>query len=242
MGRVGLGSGRGNAASLSCPPASPAPPALSRSLARFPATFHHPAVPEAATPALERTLPHNLDAERSILGAVLIDNEAFNVAAAVIDGRSFFRDAHRRIFERMVELSERSQPIDLVTLKDALERIGDLDEVGGPAYIASLVDGVPRATNVEVLRPHRQGEGHPSPPDLLGEQDPVERVRGRSGCRPHPRRSGERDLRGRRRPDQDAASSRCAIWSRPASRRSSSSFSTRASSPASPPASPRSTR
>ena len=106
-------------------------------------------MPEAATPASVRTLPHNLDAERSILGAVLIDNEAFNVAAAVIDSRSFFRDAHRRIFERMVELAERSQPIDLVTLKDALERAGDLDEVGGPAYIASLVDGVPRATNVE---------------------------------------------------------------------------------------------
>ena len=106
-------------------------------------------MPEAATPAPERTLPHNLDAERSILGAVLIDNEAFNVAAAVIDARAFFRDAHRRIFERMVDLTERSQPIDLVTLKEALERAGDLDEVGGPAYIASLVDGVPRATNVE---------------------------------------------------------------------------------------------
>jgi replicative DNA helicase len=106
-------------------------------------------VPEAVTPASERTLPHNLDAERSILGAILIDNEAFNVAAAVIDARSFFRDAHRRIFERMIDLAERSQPIDLVTLKEALERAGDLDEVGGPAYIASLVDGVPRATNVE---------------------------------------------------------------------------------------------
>ena len=84
-----------------------------------------------------------------MLGAILIDNEAFNVAASVIDAQAFFRDAHRRIFDRMVALNERSQPIDLVTLKEELERAGELDEVGGPAYIASLVDGVPRATNVE---------------------------------------------------------------------------------------------
>jgi replicative DNA helicase len=101
------------------------------------------------TVAAERTLPHNLDAERSVLGAILIDNEAFNVAASVIDARAFFRDAHRRIFDRMVALAERSQPIDLVTLREELERSGEVEEVGGPAYVASLVDGVPRATNVE---------------------------------------------------------------------------------------------
>jgi replicative DNA helicase len=99
--------------------------------------------------AAERTLPHNLEAERSVLGAILIDNESFNIAASVIDARAFFRDAHRRIFERMVALAERSQPIDLVTLKEELERAGEVEEVGGPAYIASLVDGVPRSTNVE---------------------------------------------------------------------------------------------
>ena len=103
----------------------------------------------ATATAPERTLPHNLDAERSVLGAILIDNEAFNVAASVIDARAFFRDAHRRIFDRMVALSERSQPIDLVTLKEELERAGELDDVGGPAYIAALLDGVPRTTNVE---------------------------------------------------------------------------------------------
>jgi replicative DNA helicase len=104
---------------------------------------------DVATAPAARTLPHNLEAERSVLGAILIDNAALNVAAAVITPASFFRDAHRRIFERMADLSERSQPIDLVTLKEELERAGDLEEVGGPAYIASLVDGVPRSTNVE---------------------------------------------------------------------------------------------
>src|SRR5512136_317361 len=97
----------------------------------------------------ERTLPHNLEAERSVLGAILLHNEAFNLAAEVIDSGDFFRDAHRRIFDRMVKLSERSDAIDLVTLKDELGRAGELDEVGGPAYIAALVDGVPRSTNVE---------------------------------------------------------------------------------------------
>jgi replicative DNA helicase len=97
----------------------------------------------------ERTLPHNLEAERSVLGAILIDNESFHIAAAIIEPRTFFRDAHRRIFERMIALAERNQPIDLVTLNEELERSGELEEVGGPAYIASLVDGVPRATNVE---------------------------------------------------------------------------------------------
>ena len=97
----------------------------------------------------DRTLPHNLEAEKCVLGAILIDNPSFNQAAEVIGTDDFFRDAHRRIFEKMIGLSERSQPIDPVTLKDELTRSGELDEVGGPAYVASLTDGVPRSANVE---------------------------------------------------------------------------------------------
>src|SRR5258708_3045884 len=97
----------------------------------------------------ERTLPHNLEAERSVLGAVLLHNDAFNLAAEVVDSNDFYRDAHRRIFDKMVKLSERGDAIDLVTLKEELGRSGELDEVGGPAYITALVDGVPRSTNVE---------------------------------------------------------------------------------------------
>ncbi|MGE5244756.1 MAG: replicative DNA helicase [Betaproteobacteria bacterium] len=97
----------------------------------------------------ERTLPHNLEAERSVLGAILLNNDAFNLAAEVIDSQDFYRDAHRRIFDKMVKLAERANAIDLVTLKEELARAGELDEVGGPAYIAALVDGVPRSTNVE---------------------------------------------------------------------------------------------
>ena len=112
-----------------------------------PFSFPTPPLSELAAPA--RTLPHNLDAEKSVLGAILIHNDAFNSAAEVIDSRDFFRDAHRRIFDRMVALSERGGAIDFVTLKEELSRAGELDEVGGPAYIASLADGVPRSANVE---------------------------------------------------------------------------------------------
>jgi replicative DNA helicase len=104
-------------------------------------------VPEVAT--AERTLPHNLDAEKSVLGAILIHNEAFNHAAELIDSNDFFRTAHARIFEKMVALSERGDAIDFITVKEELSRSGELDDVGGPAYIASLADGVPRSANVE---------------------------------------------------------------------------------------------
>ena len=99
--------------------------------------------------AADRTLPHNLEAEQSVLGAILIHNAAFNVAAELVDSVDFFRDAHRRVFDKMVDLNERGQAIDLVTLKDELARSGDLDDAGGAAYIAALADGVPRSTNVE---------------------------------------------------------------------------------------------
>src|SRR5438477_6996310 len=104
-------------------------------------------MPELAV--AERTLPHNLEAERSVLGAILLHNDACNPRAEVIDSADFFRDAHRRIFDKMVKLSGRGDAIDLVTLKEELGRSSDLDEVGGPAYITALVDGVPRSTNVE---------------------------------------------------------------------------------------------
>jgi len=84
-----------------------------------------------------------------VLGAILVHNDAFNMAAQVIDSGDFYRDAHRRIFDKMVQLNERNQAIDFVTLKEELARAGEIDEVGGPAYVASLADGVPRATNVE---------------------------------------------------------------------------------------------
>ena len=102
-----------------------------------------------ATTAADRTLPHNLEAERSVLGAILIQNDSYNVAVELLRPEDFYRDAHRRIFEKIISLAERRMAVDFVTLKDELGRAGELDTVGGPAYVASLVDGVPKATNVE---------------------------------------------------------------------------------------------
>lgn len=97
----------------------------------------------------ERTLPHNLEAERSVLGAVLLHGDVLADIAGTLDERHFYRDAHRRLFRHMVALNDRGAPIELVTLRDALTRTGELEKVGGPAYIAALVDGVPRASNVD---------------------------------------------------------------------------------------------
>ena len=66
-----------------------------------------------------------------VLGAILVHNDAFNLAAPVVDAGDFFRDAHRRIFERMVALNERRQAVDFVTLKEELQRAGDLDRRDG---------------------------------------------------------------------------------------------------------------
>jgi replicative DNA helicase len=84
-----------------------------------------------------------------VLGAVLVDNAAFNSAAEMLVRDDFYRESHRRIFDAMAALAERSQPIDLVTLKDELTRNAALEAVGGPAYLGSLLDGMPRMSNVE---------------------------------------------------------------------------------------------
>ena len=97
----------------------------------------------------ERTLPHNLDAERSVLGAILLRNDAINAAVEVLQPEDFYRDAHQLLLEHMIQLSERGAAIDLVTLAESLTRADALEKVGGPAYITRLVDGVPRTTNVE---------------------------------------------------------------------------------------------
>ena len=98
---------------------------------------------------LEKNLPHNLDAERSILGSIILENGALNQAQEILREDDFYREGHRKIFRVMGTLHEGSSVIDLVTLKNELQRTGDLDAVGGPAYISSLVDGVPKSANVE---------------------------------------------------------------------------------------------
>ena len=98
---------------------------------------------------LDRNVPHSVDAERSVLGAILLENTAINRAQEILAEDDFYRDPHRRIFKVMAALSERATAIDPVTVKEELVRSGDLEAVGGPAYIASLLDGVPHSSNIE---------------------------------------------------------------------------------------------
>src|ERR1700730_3353944 len=102
-----------------------------------------------ADSVLEKPLPSNLDAERSVLGALLLDNNPLNPAIQHLRPEDFFMEQHRRVFTQMIALGESQQAIDLVTLTEELHRRGDLDASGGAPYLASLVDGMPRVTNVE---------------------------------------------------------------------------------------------
>ncbi|MCI0486220.1 MAG: replicative DNA helicase [Blastocatellia bacterium] len=100
-------------------------------------------------PFLEKGLPSNVEAERSILGAILLDNAVCNQAVELMRRDEFFLDSHRRIFDKMISLSERGLPIDLITLTDELRRASEFEQIGGATYIASLIDGVPRTDTIE---------------------------------------------------------------------------------------------
>ncbi len=93
---------------------------------------------------LEAGLPANVDAERTILGAVLLDNRAHAEAAETLQPDDFSLDSHRRIFLRMTELLDADRAVDIVTLANELARRKEVDTVGGVAYLASLTEGLPR--------------------------------------------------------------------------------------------------
>jgi len=96
-----------------------------------------------------QAVPANIEAERSILGAVLLDNLSYNQAAEHLKPEDFLLDSHRRIYSRMVDLADSSRSIDLITLAEELGRYGELETIGGAAYITSLLDGVPDRPSIE---------------------------------------------------------------------------------------------
>jgi replicative DNA helicase len=98
---------------------------------------------------LAKPLPSNIEAERAVLGAVILDNSALLVARTLLEPADFFLDQHRRIFISMMALEESGQAIDLTLLTEGTARSGDLEAVGGAPYLAALADGMPRVTNVE---------------------------------------------------------------------------------------------
>jgi replicative DNA helicase len=97
----------------------------------------------------ERTLPQNLEAERSVLGGILLDPASIYLVVPILEQEDFFPDTHRRIYGAMLDLSNRATEIDVLTLKEELDRKGAMEKVGGAAYLTSLLDGVPDVGNVE---------------------------------------------------------------------------------------------
>ncbi len=92
--------------------------------------------------------PQSLEAEMSILGGILLDNAAMNRVIEILTPEEFYRESHRKILRAMIDLNSVSEPCDLITLSTILKKKGELDEVGGGAYLATLVDYVPTAANI----------------------------------------------------------------------------------------------
>jgi replicative DNA helicase len=105
----------------------------------------------ATTPdiSFERGLPANIDAERAILGGVLLENVLYNEAAERIRAEDFALDSHQRIFSRMGELIDSGRAVDIFTLAEELARRKEVEAVGGVSYLASLTEGLPRRISIE---------------------------------------------------------------------------------------------
>ena len=97
---------------------------------------------------LRKVPPQNLEAEASVLGGILLENDAINRVLEILSPADFYRESHRKMFRAMIELSDRNEPVDIITLSDLLKARGDLEAVGGAAYLTSLNELVPTAANI----------------------------------------------------------------------------------------------
>ncbi|MBP1932313.1 replicative DNA helicase [Ammoniphilus resinae] len=97
----------------------------------------------------DRTPPQNIEAEQAVLGAIFLEQEAIVTTSEILRPEDFYRGTHQRIFQAMLELSEKSEPVDLVTVTALLESKKQLDEIGGVSYLTDLANAVPTAANVE---------------------------------------------------------------------------------------------
>src|SRR3989441_10325281 len=114
--------------------------AVAQSVAREPSA--------AAQLVALRVPPHSVEAEQSLLGALLIDNRAFDRTAARVGDEDFYRDYHRRIWRHIAKLVEASRPADVVTVAESIEASEDKDKTGGPTYLAALSQNTPSSLNV----------------------------------------------------------------------------------------------
>jgi replicative DNA helicase len=99
--------------------------------------------------SLHRVPPQNLEAEQSVIGGILLDNQALNSVLEVLHVEDFYSEAHRKIFAAIIELYDRNEPSDLITLSNILKGKNQLDQAGGASYLSSLADNVPSAANID---------------------------------------------------------------------------------------------
>src|SRR5512143_3249401 len=99
-------------------------------------------------PSGHKLPPQNVEAEQSVLGGILIENDAINTVTEILTTEDFYRDAHRTIFDALLDLSERDEPADLIPTTHELQKNNHLDAIGGASYVASLIDSVPTAANI----------------------------------------------------------------------------------------------
>ncbi len=97
---------------------------------------------------LRKVPPQNLEAESSVLGGILIENDAVNQVLELLRPDDFYRESHRKIFRAIIDITDRGEPVDLITLSEFLKGKNELEPVGGTAYLASLADFVPTSANI----------------------------------------------------------------------------------------------
>lgn len=98
---------------------------------------------------LKQAPPHSLEAEKNVLGGILVNNKNLNIVLSIISPEDFYKESHRIILGKINFLVDKGSPVDLVTLNEELRRDGSLDNVGGAAYLSSLLDGIPKSLNIE---------------------------------------------------------------------------------------------
>jgi len=98
---------------------------------------------------LKKTPPHSLEAEKNILGSILVNNKNLNVVLSIISPEDFYTEGNRKILDKIISLVDKNLPVDLLTITETLQRAGELEAVGGASYISSLMDGVPKSLNIE---------------------------------------------------------------------------------------------
>ncbi|MBN1273702.1 MAG: replicative DNA helicase [Candidatus Aminicenantes bacterium] len=98
---------------------------------------------------LKKTPPHSQETEKTVLGGILVNNKNLNVVLSVVTPDDFYKDANREILNKIIQLVDKNIPVDLISLTEELQKVGQLEEVGGAAYLSSLMDGVPRSLNIE---------------------------------------------------------------------------------------------